>query len=351
MFGPDLAGILYLSTWIEKLLTIVTSIDPNDKFGSSGASQGRFIRGASPLSYTIAFENLASASAPAQAVVISDELDIQSLDPRTLTLGLVRFGNRAVEALLRPNEFNSSVSEFKGDDDLRPHKDLIVRIEVDLQNDTGQVSWRLTALDPSTHEPPEDPLIGFLPPNRNPPEGEGSVTFAVWPRADIKTGTQICNTAQIVFDANDPITACAPGQKNVPECPGWCNTIDADPPASSVVAVLVDGTCPPEIDLSWSGEDQAVGAGVRDFDLFVSVDGGEVVRILQNTLDTSSVYQASPGHSYAFYTRSHDNVGNYEDAPTEPDAIVITRIPADLTNDETVDVADWAALLQCAGQA
>ena len=68
-----------------------------------------------------------------------------------------------------------------------------------------------------------DPLAGFLPPNVNPPEEDGSVVFTVMPKEGLPTGTSILNKATIVFDVNDPI-----------ETPEWFNLLDNTKPQSAV---------------------------------------------------------------------------------------------------------------------
>jgi hypothetical protein len=42
----------------------------------------------------------------------------------------------------------------------------------------------------------------MLPPNQNPPEGEGYFTFSISPQPDLEIGTEIPNTAWIRFDYN-----------------------------------------------------------------------------------------------------------------------------------------------------
>jgi hypothetical protein len=44
-----------------------------------------------------------------------------------------------------------------------------------------------------------------LPPNQNPPEGEGWVRFRVRPKANLGSGTVLTAQAVIVFDVNPPI--------------------------------------------------------------------------------------------------------------------------------------------------
>ena len=45
-----------------------------------------------------------------------------------------------------------------------------------------------------------------LPPNQNPPEGEGFVHFTINPKGDLPVGTEIQNSALIFFDFNPPIS-------------------------------------------------------------------------------------------------------------------------------------------------
>ena len=60
--------------------------------------------------------------------------------------------------------------------------------------------------DPETGEPPEDLLVGFLPPNVAPPEGEVNVVFSVRPRPGLPTGTELhCWPSRLSKTAVPPI--------------------------------------------------------------------------------------------------------------------------------------------------
>lgn len=241
-------------TWVAEKITIpLLSKDPNDKVGSTGAGAGRYVSREEPLQYSIDFENLESANAPAQDVVITDQLDTSKLDFDTFSLGPIAFG---VDKLVVPP---SGLSEFNTDIDLRPLNNLIVRINAKLDKSTGLLTWRFTSLDPATGLPAEDPTAGFLPPNNNAPEGEGQVLFTVQPKQGIATGTEIRNRARIVFDNNPPI-----------DTPEWLNTIDNTKPTSRVLP-LPATQCTTGINLRWSGSDE--GSGVKDFTILVA-DGG-----------------------------------------------------------------------------
>ncbi len=171
---------------------VVGSMDPNDKAGPLVASPGE------PLAYTIFFENLETATAPAQEVVIEDQLDPEHMDLRTFALGPIMFGRWSVTPPPGAKSYSTTL-------DLRPDQPLLVQIEAGLDTVTARVTWRLTSIDPETGELPEDPFAGFLPPNVRPPEGDGSVSFTIAPRTLLLTDWHTCNNARIVFDQNPAI--------------------------------------------------------------------------------------------------------------------------------------------------
>ncbi len=221
----------------------VSSRDPNDKSGPTG-DQG-YIDGVAPLPYAVFFENVQTATAAAQEVTVTDQLDAATLDLASFALGAITFG----DTLVVPPP---GVQTFTTDVDLRPGKDLIVRIEAGLDTQSGVVTWHLTSLDPATGELPEDPQAGLLPPNVTPPEGDGSVTFTVSAKASLPIGTEICNDARIVFDLNPFI-----------DTPEWCNTIGTPPQPEDCENCLdddldgqidrADGDCPAPADGAGAG--------------------------------------------------------------------------------------------------
>ena len=62
--------------------------------------------------------------------------------------------------------------------------------------------------------------------------------------------------------------------------------------------------------------------GIANYDIYVSVDGGEYFLLLDDTLETSWAVTVERGRTYAFYSVATDNVGHVEPAPYEPDAII-----------------------------
>jgi hypothetical protein len=278
------------------------SRDPNVKAGSEGAGVEHFISGSEPLRYDISFTDEETASAPAQEVVVTDRLDPSNVDLSSLSLGPMSFGDHIVAP-------PPGVSDFTTDVDLRPAKNLIVRVSANLDTTTDVLTWRFHSLDPTTMQAPDDPLVGFLPPNTSPPDGEGSVFFTVMPKAGLGTGTEIRNKATIVFDQNAPI-----------DTQEWLNTLDNSKPSSSVAALPAAETSP-SFDVSWSGTDS--GSGIQDYTVFVSEDGGPFNAWQVDTASTSATFTGQPRKRYAFYSVGRDATGNVEDAPVRADATTI----------------------------
>jgi hypothetical protein len=227
------------------------------------------------------------------------------MDLDTLSLGPIAFGDQRVVPPPGLREFTDEV-------DLRPAEDLVVRIDAALDEETGVLAWRFSSVDPMTGEPPEDPSAGFLPPNVNPLEGEGSVLFTVMPKAGLPTGTEVRNRASIVFDVNPPI-----------DTPEWLNAIDNSPPASRALA-LAETQASPSFLVQWAGSDE--GSGIRDYTVLVSEDGGPFTTWLVNTRATSGTFTGQAGKTYGFYSLARDQTGNVEGAPAAADAA--TRVEA-----------------------
>lgn len=177
---------------------VVSSQDPNEKSGPVGAGATHAVGGSEGLAYAISFENVATATAPAAIVTVTDTLDITTLDPTTFVLGPMTFGSTLVDPPAGLTEYTTVV-------DLRPGRNLLVLIEAGLNLATGVARWRFTSLDPDTLAPPEDPLLGFLPPDNANHDGEGYVSFLIQSQPGLATGTELRNKAEIVFDANASI--------------------------------------------------------------------------------------------------------------------------------------------------
>jgi hypothetical protein len=276
--------------------------DPNNIVGPEGYGPGRWVPSGSSLGYTIQFENdPALASAPAKRVTITLPLDA-NFDPRTFRLGDFGFGGLIfnIPAGSAFYQTRLDLSASKG-----YYVDLIAG--VDIVN--RQAFWTLTTIDPATGDVPQNALIGFLPPDNNPPEGEGYVTCTIIPLAGVTNGTPVAAKATIVFDNQPPM-----------DTPYTLNTLQTGQPSSSVLP-LPAVTLNPTFDVAWQGVVTSGGSGVSSYDIYASNNGGNYYQWLQGTTLSHAPFVGQPGNTYAFYSIAHDNVGNIQPAPTNADAV------------------------------
>ena len=279
--------------------------DPNDILGPEGFGDERWIPATDTFAYKIRFENASDAAAPAQEVIVTQQLDAD-LDWRSFRVDDFGFGDQIVQ-LDGKSAFYSQRLDFT---DTRGFL-LDVSATVDLA--TGIVTWKLTTIDPETGEIPEDAQLGFLPPNIDEEgvkdgRGEGFLTYTVKAKRNTPTGTVIDAEARIVFDTEEPI-----------DTPPIFNTLDSGKPASEVQP-LPEFSDDTEFLVSWIGIDPEGGSAIASFTLYVSRDGGAFEAWLTDTTLTEAVYEGESGSRYAFYSVARDNAGNVEGAPAEADA-------------------------------
>ena len=72
--------------------------------------------------------------------------------------------------------------------------------------------------------------------------------------------------------------------------------------------------------MQWTGQDDAGGSGIANFDIYVSTDRTNYTTWLQGTTNTSAQFTGAPGLTYWFYSVARDYVGNEESPPGTPDA-------------------------------
>lgn len=283
------------------------SRDPNAIAGMLGFGTQQWLSASSPDSQTIYFENEATATAPAQTVLIYDKLDMSALDITTISLGTITFGNKVVTPLPDVSPIVGR-HEFSGQVDLRPDKNLLVNINASVDT-AGLLVWRFTSVHPDGTSP--DPEEGFLDPG-----AEGSVLFTIRPNMGVETGTVVLNRATIVFDSNAPM-----------DTPDWTNALDSNPPESKVAPLKATQTSS-KFMVSWPNATD-IGSGMKDYTVFVSTDDGAYQPWLTNTTLTKSTFTGVGGHKYAFYSVARDNTGNLEPAPAAPDATTTVKLCPD----------------------
>src|SRR5690606_30638824 len=72
--------------------TVSNSVDPNEKDGPGGVGPQGFIQPLITFPYTVHFENMTNATAPAQVVTIKDQLD-RNLNASTFAFTEFGFGD------------------------------------------------------------------------------------------------------------------------------------------------------------------------------------------------------------------------------------------------------------------
>jgi RHS repeat-associated protein len=299
---------------------VAGSLDPNEKTGPGGFGPDHFIAPESALPYRIDFENEASATAPAQRVVITDELDAD-LDWDTFAWTEVGFGDVLVTVPSGSQHFQTTVDVTYND------RAFQVEIELELDLQTGLLTAVFQSIDPATSLPP-DVLTGFLPPEDGTGRGQGYISYTSQPRPDLATGTQIRNIALITFDVNEPIATNQvdphdPSQGTDPQKEAL-NTIDAGIPTSSVDP-LPAVTSTSSFTVSWSGADDPGGSGIALFDVFVSDNGGPFTAFLLATTQTAATFIGQDEHTYGFYSVATDGVGHRQPTPTGAQASTLVR--------------------------
>ncbi len=309
--GDIINGILTLHTISSgaRFLTIATGgpLDPNDKSGSIGSGSEHFISTKEPVIYTIFFENLENATAPAWKVKIVDQLD-QNLDWESFSFSSINVAGETIDIPEGSSEISRTIRMRVEPWDGKPEAEEVdLEIKASSNSTTGIVEWELTGRDITTGEPTD-----FLVPNTNPPKGEGYVSFSIKPKRDLDTGTKIRNKAAIAFNVNSPM-----------DTPEVFNTIDSEAP-ESWVEPLPQELNSWEFEVKWNGNDNS--SGIKDYSIYVSMDDMPYRLWILHTIDTSSTFIGEPGHTYAFYSIARDNVGNMEEGPDEPDAVTTIHL-------------------------
>ncbi|MFC5556094.1 CARDB domain-containing protein, partial [Methylobacterium iners] len=286
---------------IKKITSIIVPRDPNDILGPQGFGPDRWVDD-DALPYTIRFENVSDATAPAQQVTVTQQLD-RNLDARTFRLGDFGWGDITIDV-------PDNVAFYSERLDLTATKGYLLDVVAGVDLERGEAFWSLTTIDPNTGEIPNDPRVGFLPPNVEKGTGEGFVNYSVQPDAEAQTGDVIDARATIIFRTQEPI-----------DTPAIFNTLDLDAPTSQVEGEPANASvATTEFLVEWGGSD--VGSAIKGYTVYVSVDGGAYVPWLTDTTLTEATYVGDPGRTYRFYTTATDNAGNVELAPSVADRVV-----------------------------
>jgi hypothetical protein len=145
-----------------------------------------------------------------------------------------------------------------------------------------------------------------LPPNTNPPEGEGYVEFEVRLKNGMTSGTQIKNAATITFDLNDPIKTNT-----------WLNTLDFTAPVTRQLKVRLLSS--DSVECTFTADD-GTGSGTDQTSIYIAQGTGSFAlgEVLPYTGAPVRVgIPSGAWQNMRFYALSIDAVGNTELTPQE----------------------------------
>ena len=290
-------------------IPIITPVDPNELIGPAGYDSLRWVSVKQSLLYKVLFENDPDfATAPAQNVTVYVPIH-PKLNPSSLRLSDFGFGSFNFK--VPPN-----TSIYSKRLDVRDSLGVFVDVTAGLDVTNQRAFWIFQSIDPNTGLAATLPANkGFLPVNdtiRH--NGEGYVNFTIIPSALAQTRDTISATASIVFDTEETLNTNK-----------WVNTIDAVAPTSKIgtLSAVVDSV----FNVSWAGQDDLTGSGVKDYVLYVSKNNGPFTLYKDKLTITSEKLTGDPGTTFSFYTRAADNAGNVEADKTLGDRVVTVKVP------------------------
>lgn len=312
----------------EKIGLLKYSCDPNEIVGPDGFGDSKFVAKKDSLPFTILFENDPKfAEAAAGTVRIVQPLDA-NFEAGTFRLKQFGFDNKIYN--FPPT--NGATQQI----DLTAERGIKVSVLGTIDILSKQLFWQFSTIDANTGLPPTDPSKGFLPVNDSTGKGEGFVSYSILPGLSTQTGDSLRAKAEIYFDFNEPVVT----NKHF-------NVVDALPPVTSVISP--SGTQADTIvAFEWTTADDLGGSGAASTWILSKKDGGPLDTLGQFPADTGSVLLSDfqSGHTYQFFFRTEDNVGNLETLPTEPQMTVTIGAACNLP---TPTVTASGPLTFCAG--
>ncbi len=273
---------------------VINSHDPNEIIGPTGVGTPQWVSVNDRLPYTILFENSTTASAPAKVVKVTYPIDAKQ-DMSSFSLGSFGFNNLTFSI---PPNTPSYYQRLNAVDSLGLYVDVTAGLDVT----KNQIFWTFQSIDPVTQLPPTDPLKGFLKlrDTSDLTAGHGFVNFTIKPLSSDNTGDTIHATASILFDLNDTVPT------NVAK-----NTIDAVAPVSHINSIPATTTSN-TVALSWSGQDDVPGSGLKSYTLYLSVNNGSYGILQSGITRTDTTFTGAFNNTYSFFVLATDSAGNME---------------------------------------
>ena len=277
------------------------------------------------VGYDIEFENDPKiANSSAHVIIIENRLDSTKFNLKSFAPKEINLSGRKIEL--------DGTQSFVKTIDLRPEIDALAELSCKYDVQNGIAKWIFRSLDPMTLEITDDIMQGILPVNYDGKSGIGNVTYDVDLLHSFPDGTEISNSASIIFDNNEPILT-----------PVWTNIIDNSRPVSAITGIeeVSDST----ILVNWEGSDE--GSGIYRYQLYVQAGEDEEWKpLLGDTLRTSCKLRYSRDINFGFCVLATDSAGNVEAKEmTREFEFSRSFIPGDADKSGSVDILDINATL------
>ncbi|MCA9169348.1 MAG: hypothetical protein KDB23_16860, partial [Planctomycetales bacterium] len=256
--------------------------------GPQGVGDANFVPLNTALPYTIEYVHDPESTAPVRQLRILQQLD-ENLDERQFRLSDIEIGGMLLDL---PEDRAAFTGEFDLTDTLGFALELTAGVDVT----TRTATWLFRAIDPRDGLPPVDPSVGILLPGDN-----VTVGYIIQASQATRTGDTIDTFARVIVDDQPPRDS-----RQIHA------TIDASAPTTEFTARNVGNNT---YALAWSAVDDALGAGVKDYTVYASLNGTTYTAIRRRTTDTSMEFTTPTGFAPVFLVLASDAAGNVEEAP------------------------------------
>lgn len=298
------------------LIDCYQSGDPNDMTGYISPSGDNYIGiDVKSVNYTIEFENDPKiANASASTIKVDNTVDGKTLDLASFKPLSLRIGDKETD-LPAEHHFVKTL-------DMRPAINAVAELTFDYDAETGDASWSLRSLDPMTMETTKYMDDGILPVNDDSGKGIGYLTYSINLIPGLADGTEISNSASIVFDDNEPIST-----------PVWTNVTDYVKPSAKIVS-QVPSDDNKSVNFVVEGSDNR--SGIWYYDLYMRKSGAKGWTLVRSQIEEDEfTYESTDAIGGASFTViATDKAGNRQDNS------LLASLPGDADGNCFVDVND-----------
>ncbi|MDN5787881.1 CARDB domain-containing protein, partial [Pseudorhodobacter sp.] len=273
--------------------------------GPVGVGQGNWVPAGYALPHEVGFSVDADAARPLRELRIVTTLD-PSLDARSFRLGGLTLGDLSLKV-------PAGRMVWQQDLDLSASRGFILRFSAGMDIESRTATWLVQAIDPKTGE-----LLDTAGPEGLLLAGEsGGVKFTASADPDAISGADISASARILTDIAAP-------EDTTP----YRYRLDGKAPVTTFTAKrLGEGS---DYRIEWSAVDAANGSGLRDANIYASVDGGDFRLIASDNTTGAVVWTAPAGADVKFLVLARDNAGNRSAVPAGTGTGSIPRDVVDL---------------------